>query len=734
MTVAQTEALPDAPVVTDGEDGATDKAAAAEKRSGPMPAMFPTPTGVADAAEAVGKDSFFLAHGLVDAWFLRRSDVLLVSFDNLASIDEYEPPQPWLQARAAKAGFSILGLLASRRDWYRNEDAPALIAELRDAGLFAQFRRVVFVGASMGGFAALTLAALVPGAVVLAFSPQSTLAEDLVPFDRRYRFAARKWDWQTPALRDAAVTVRDLAEVWLVFDPLTTEDRQHVARLTAAGAQVRTLRAPLMGHRAIRQLKTLGLLQQLIEDIGEGRLDRVAFARAMRARRGLLPWQRGLIAGAEAAGHKSLALQAARRMSALDEENRFARRTVRRLKQERRDARQAAKTARVLETVLNDQRDVIAMPGTEAPFTGEILTLSRPFLVPERKHDRDLAQGVLHADGSWCELSRCWIRARRPGPEPELSADEPVETLAGTHLYGGHFRGHFGHFLVDSTSRLWATRHLGKQPDSLIYLPYRGEVEACRRAIRKMTPFFRLLGVEMPVRTFAATQRVERLIVPELGFGWAERYAGSPAYRQYMREQLGAAAPAEGGEKLYVSRAKLPAVRGGVLGETFIEDNLARAGFEIFHPELHPLEVQIARYKAARMIVALDGSALHLAACVMPRGGRVAMIQRRTAANVADYDLQFRSFVGITPDVIRVILTDWVAEDVMRSDFRSIGELDFAALFDGLKQLNYLPADFRPDLPDEAGLAALLASYEDKRGTPFRALQPGERHGEEDEE
>ena len=135
MTVAQTETLPDASVVTDDEDGATDKAAAMEKRNGPMPAMLPTPASVANAAEAVGKDSFFLAHGLVDAWFLRRSDVLLVSFDNLASIDEYEPPQPWLQARAAKAGFSILGLLASRRDWYRNEDAPALIAELRDAGV-----------------------------------------------------------------------------------------------------------------------------------------------------------------------------------------------------------------------------------------------------------------------------------------------------------------------------------------------------------------------------------------------------------------------------------------------------------------------------------------------------------------------------------------------------------------------------------------------------------------------
>ena len=133
----------------------------------------------------------------------------------------------------------------------------------------------------------------------------------------------------------------------------------------------------------------------------------------------------------------------------------------------------------------------------------------------------------------------------------------------------------------------------------------------------------------------------------------------------------------------------------------------------------------------ARQIVALDGSALHLAAYVFRPGGRVAMILRRSRANVADYDLQFRSFCGVKPDVIDAIRHDWVAGEAARVDFRSVGERDFAALFDRLKALGHVPPNFRPDLPSEAERRAMLEAFQDRRGQPFRILGAGERHGDD---
>ncbi|MES2846229.1 MAG: glycosyltransferase 61 family protein [Pseudomonadota bacterium] len=671
----------------------------------PRPAMFPLPPQVASAAEAVATDAFILHGGLVDAWFIRRSDVLIVSFDNLASIGETVPPQPWLQARAAAAGLSILGIMAGRKDWYRNADTPALIEGLRDAGLFAQFRRVVFVGASMGGFAALVYAALVPGAAVLAFSPQSTLSRQIAPFEARYRYGARKWDWTDAAYLDAAATPAAGHEVTVVYDPFIPEDRAHADRL--AGPAVRHLRVGHLGHRAIRHLKGLGLLQSLIEEVAQGTLDEGAFFAAFRARRDHPFWQRALLAQAEARGHPQLV----RRLVAALPGSRFARRAG----------------ARVQPVIAPSEVEHIATIGTpQPPFRGAILELTGALVVPERDHDTKLASGVLRADGSHVELSRAWIRALKPTPIPTLSPDEPVVDLPGRHLFAGHFRGHFGHFLVESTARLWALDHIGQKPDGILYLPYRGSVGPIERAIEGHEAFFRLLGIDVPLRTFGSALRVERLFVPELGFGWSQRYAGSPAYRAFMQGRLSDAVTAEGGDKLYISRAKLNAQRGGILGETVIEDNLARAGYDIFHPERHPLEVQIARYKAARTILALDGSALHLAAYVLAPGAKVGIILRRSKANVADYALQYRSFCGVDPQVFDVIRHDWVSDDASRVDYRSVGEIDFSALFKALKAKGYVPARFAAKLPTKAAVMAMRADFGDRRGHTLRTLRAGE--------
>lgn len=691
----------------------------AEKIVAAKPSRAVRPVEVATAAEGVDRDAFTLRGGLVDAWFERRSDVLVVTFDNLSSVGEYDPPQPWLYARAERAGVSLLGIMASRKDWYRNDDTPALIAALRDAGLFARFRRVLFVGASMGGFAALAYARLVAGAEVLAFSPQSSLSASAAPFEKRYRYGARKWDW-TGGFCDAAGAA-DGREITLVYDPFEAEDRAHAMRLD--GPNVTHLRVPRAGHRAIRTLKLVGVLDLLVDGYLAGRLDSTAFWRGYRARRVNIGWQRGIVADAVRRGHGRLLRGAVAAMLRLDPPSGFARREARRLAAAERPEVAAAQAAE--RAVAAERR--IGLGNPEPPFAGTILTLPQALVVPERPSDRTLASGVLDAGGRYVELSRSWVRARSPTPEPHLAPGEEIVELPGTHLFGGPFRAHFGHFLLESTARLWALDHLDGKVDSIIYLPFRGEAKAIARVIRGYDPFFRTLGIDLPVRTYPTALRVERLILPELGFGWNERYAGSPAYRAFMQARMRAAAEPEGGKKLYISRSRLNAQRGGVLGEVLIEENLKRAGYEVFHPEKHTLAEQIARYRAARRIVALDGSALHLVAYVAEPGTEVAMILRRSRANAADYLLQFKTFCAVEPQVIDVIRHDWVSADTNRVDFRSVGEIDFDALFKALKSTGFLPRSFRPDTPDRAAVAAMRDRFEESRGR-MRILGADEVH------
>lgn len=705
------------------------------KSGSTMKVAIKVPPVVKDLSKAVLKDRFLYKAGLVDAWFEARSgsDVLAVTFDNLSSVGEYDPPQPWLRWRMEQAGISLLGIMATRKDWYRNTDTPTLIAALRDAGLFARFRRVVFVGASMGGFSALAYAPMVPGAAVLAFSPQSTLARSLAPFEKRYRYAARKWDWSDPAFLDGAAVALTGAEVTLVYDPFVKEDRAHALRI--AGPDVRHVQVPLMGHRAIRQIKAVGGLQELIEGVVRGAPDWPAFWRGFRARRAQVSWQRALVAEARARGHAALLPGALAALRASNPDSGFARREARRIAKGKviLDKPAPLAAAETKASAPLEQRIVVSDGNPSSPFTGLILDLPNAIFVPERAGDGKLASGVLRADGSYCDLSQGWIRARKPMPAPSLQSTEKTDYLPGAHLFGGHFRGHFGHFLVESTARLWALDHLPVTPESIVYLPYRGEVGAIEKAMEGHDRFYRLLGIDIPVRTYGTATRIERLFVPELGFGWSERYAGSPAYRAFMQGRLRAAVQPEGAKKLYISRARLAAGRGGILGETVIEENLARAGYEIFHPEKHPIEVQIARYRAAEKIVALDGSALHLAAYVTDPGTKVAMILRRSKANVADYRLQFQSFCGVVPDVIDVIRTDWVSGDANRVDFRSVGEIDFAELFRNLSAHGYVTKSFRPKLPTAADIAALLADFSDRRSGEMRPLRQEERDLDEEE-
>ena len=92
------------------------------------------PTSISSTEDVAGKDAFFLPAGQVDVWFERRSDILIVTFFNLATVGEHKVPHPWFYGNVAKHGYSVLGLIAKRKDWYRNADTPQVIRNLRDAG------------------------------------------------------------------------------------------------------------------------------------------------------------------------------------------------------------------------------------------------------------------------------------------------------------------------------------------------------------------------------------------------------------------------------------------------------------------------------------------------------------------------------------------------------------------------------------------------------------------------
>jgi hypothetical protein len=341
---------------------------------------------------------------------------------------------------------------------------------------------------------------------------------------------------------------------------------------------------------------------------------------------------------------------------------------------------------------------------------------------PERRRGVTRPAGVLRADGSPVAAATCW---RAPGlptttPPPPPPPGTEVAELPGTHLFAGLAYGHFGHFLCESTGRLWAA---DRGAEGIVFLPKRPKGREAA-ALAMAGPVLEAFGLgALPRRCLMRPTRVERLIVAPQGFGTGRMIEGAPEFRAFVAERLGAGIAPEGPERLYISRARLYAKRGGILAEAEIEARLAAEGYGIFHPQEHPIEVQIARYRAARLLVSTDNSALHLAALVQPRGARTAILLRRPGKLYRDFVRQFRRFAGEAPVIVDATDRFWFRAGARLQRNEMLGRPRLPAIGAALAAAGFVADGAWPELSDDR-LAAAIAGVEARLGRPLEEVTP----------
>ncbi len=258
------------------------------------------------ARRLAGEDGFYRPgpEGHSFLYVPRSRDTLVVTFDNLdITMTKREDRRPWGYSFIEAQGWSMLGVLAGGWTWYREPWVAEQFDELRDSGFFKQFKRVVFYGASMGGYAACAFSPAAPGADVVAISPQSTVDKSVVPWESRYKVV---WDRDfTGPYGDAADVSRAARRVSILYDPYEPLDAGHAARFT--NDNVQHLRAPLLGHRLGTSLQQMGILNPIILGALSGELGQGEYYRLLRARRAAPRYQRELFNRAVEGGHKQLA-------------------------------------------------------------------------------------------------------------------------------------------------------------------------------------------------------------------------------------------------------------------------------------------------------------------------------------------------------------------------------------------------------------------------------------------
>lgn len=333
-------------------------------------------------------------------------------------------------------------------------------------------------------------------------------------------------------------------------------------------------------------------------------------------------------------------------------------------------------------------------------WSRKTITLQDAIVVPPRESRPRTPSGVWK-DGDIAEAA-IWRGAGRMSLAVE-EAPEPVEKLEGHFLFAGMFYGHFGHFITETISRLWAANN---DYDGVLFTPKHPTLTHFKKPHREI---FEIFGIKCPTLVIKQPSLVETLTIPGQGFGLGDIAAGTEEFRNFLRETVGKL-PANGPEKIYISRTKYIA-NGGLLAEAILEENLRRSGYVPVFPEQLSWKDQFALYRAARKIISLDTSALHMAGMAADPDKDIAVILRRNNAEHHSMRLQLRGMMGKDPLLINSLVAEYLVPG-KKPNHNSWGQVDFREIHATLLEHGYLDADAAWDIPSDEIIQADVAEAE----------------------
>lgn len=327
-----------------------------------------------------------------------------------------------------------------------------------------------------------------------------------------------------------------------------------------------------------------------------------------------------------------------------------------------------------------------------APHTDALVV---PFNRRERS-GRAFHAGVFTASGDVAPNSemRTINRWAEPSQHVRVSALPRTVQLTGKWLFAGIASAQAGHIITRALGRLWAADRLDEDVKLLFAsFHYHSEQHAF------LTRMLDQLGINRAYHILEQPAVVDTLITAPDLFSEQTRGRATKPYADWARARARSTKPLRQGRKIYITRDRLSGVVGRHLCEDVLERNLARAGYDIVAPETLALSDQIATYAHADVVIAADGSALHILPFSIRDDAKVIVINRRPDVPELIKN-QMDSFSSASVTYVDAIKeTFWPAE---RADNVSLVELDFAKLRDALAKENAIPANAKWDIPTKA--------------------------------
>ncbi len=213
-----------------------------------------------------------------------------------------------------------------------------------------------------------------------------------------------------------------------------------------------------------------------------------------------------------------------------------------------------------------------------------------------------------------------------------ISVPRRIDHVGEPRLYGGTLHRHFGHFLLEGTSRLWPLLH-AQIP--LLVDPERHPGAAAHRD----TVLAGLLGRESPPRFVTRPTMFHSVTIPTPSYEYGgSAWAIHRDIPSLIAEMVaGESTSATTDQPLYLSRERLSGGRRRASDESVLTARLRDKGFKVVCPETLSFVSQVRLVQRHRVIVGLLGSALHLVLFgPFANGMTVHLVDRETTVR-SDY-------------------------------------------------------------------------------------------------
>ena len=198
-------------------------------------------------------------------------------------------------------------------------------------------------------------------------------------------------------------------------------------------------------------------------------------------------------------------------------------------------------------------------------------------------------------------------------------------------LFGGILFNHFGHFILESLSRLYAYPMVRKINPLVLFYSQFGPP----RYLEKNNFVNQILtGFRIPLDRLifvGQVAKISEVIIPTQKYGFGFTREPDELFVKFIRSfrfQHKLPRGFEKAAKIYVSRSNLRN-KGGQIGEKIFERYLAGEGYRIFYPEQYTFFEQLTVYACAEKLIFSEGSALFSCMFLTDMKADVAVVCRR---------------------------------------------------------------------------------------------------------